>query len=156
MGKWRGREHATAGGFGVAEIEVGRGGVPCLGGKLVEGHALVVGRPSLLATTRQFLDDLGLATLSQLPPLQELAEMGGSGREMEAMVSGHDMVAGSATVMFNTTAPTPVAGTPPRPTNFKDRTISDRVDVPHARGLKLLPRRPSACADGVRPPASIQ
>jgi segregation and condensation protein B len=28
------------------------------------------GRPALYATTRQFLDDLGLASLDQLPPLQ--------------------------------------------------------------------------------------
>jgi segregation and condensation protein B len=51
----------------------------------VLGHREVIGRPALLGTTKQFLDDLGLATLSQLPPLQELAEMGGSGREMEAL-----------------------------------------------------------------------
>lgn len=51
----------------------------------VLGHRDVIGRPALLGTTRQFLDDLGLATLSQLPPLQELAEMGGNGREMEAL-----------------------------------------------------------------------
>jgi segregation and condensation protein B len=34
------------------------------------GHRDVPGRPALFATTRQFLDDLGLATLEQLPPLQ--------------------------------------------------------------------------------------
>jgi segregation and condensation protein B len=51
----------------------------------VLGHREVIGRPALLGTTKQFLDDLGLATLSQLPPLQELAEMGGNGREMEAL-----------------------------------------------------------------------
>ena len=34
------------------------------------GHRDVPGRPALLATTRQFLDDLGLASLDQLPPLQ--------------------------------------------------------------------------------------
>ncbi|WP_310566769.1 SMC-Scp complex subunit ScpB [Hydrogenophaga sp.] len=35
----------------------------------VIGHRETVGRPSLFATTRQFLDDLGLASLDQLPPL---------------------------------------------------------------------------------------
>ena len=34
------------------------------------GHRDVPGRPALLATTRQFLDDLGMASLEQLPPLQ--------------------------------------------------------------------------------------
>lgn len=33
----------------------------------VIGHRETVGRPALYATTRQFLDDLGLQTLSQLP-----------------------------------------------------------------------------------------
>jgi segregation and condensation protein B len=35
----------------------------------VIGHRETVGRPALYATTRQFLDDLGLATLDALPPL---------------------------------------------------------------------------------------
>ena len=34
------------------------------------GHRDVPGRPALLATTRQFLDDLGLSSLEHLPPLQ--------------------------------------------------------------------------------------
>src|SRR3954469_16116735 len=35
----------------------------------VIGHRETVGRPGLYATTRQFLDDLGLASLDQLPEL---------------------------------------------------------------------------------------
>lgn len=35
----------------------------------VIGHRETVGRPALYATTRQFLDDLNLQTLSDLPPL---------------------------------------------------------------------------------------
>lgn len=35
----------------------------------VIGHRETVGRPALFATTRQFLDDLGLASLDQLPPI---------------------------------------------------------------------------------------
>ena len=38
------------------------------------GHRDVPGRPALLATTRQFLDDLGLTSLDQLPPLQQAAK----------------------------------------------------------------------------------
>jgi segregation and condensation protein B len=38
------------------------------------GHRDVVGRPALLATTKQFLDDLGLSSLSQLPPLQQVTK----------------------------------------------------------------------------------
>lgn len=37
----------------------------------VIGHRETVGRPSLFATTRQFLDDLGLQSLDQLPVLDD-------------------------------------------------------------------------------------
>lgn len=40
----------------------------------VVGHKDVPGRPALLATTRQFLSDLGLRALAELPPLPELAK----------------------------------------------------------------------------------
>lgn len=42
------------------------------------GHRDVPGRPSLLATTRQFLDDLGLTSLKQLPPLLQAEDDGGA------------------------------------------------------------------------------
>jgi segregation and condensation protein B len=45
------------------------------------GYRDVVGRPALLGTTKQFLDDLGLNSLSQLPPLQQISEMQGGGME---------------------------------------------------------------------------
>ena len=45
------------------------------------GYRDVVGRPALLATTKQFLDDLGLHSLSQLPPLQQISDMQGNGLE---------------------------------------------------------------------------
>jgi segregation and condensation protein B len=50
----------------------------------VLGHREVIGRPALLGTTKQFLDDLGLASLSQLPPLQQLADMP-DGRSIAAL-----------------------------------------------------------------------
>ncbi len=37
----------------------------------VIGHRETVGRPALYATTRQFLDDLGLGSLDALPPLED-------------------------------------------------------------------------------------
>lgn len=37
----------------------------------VIGHRETVGRPALFATTRQFLDDLGLSSLDQLPVLDD-------------------------------------------------------------------------------------
>lgn len=50
----------------------------------VIGHREVIGRPALLGTTRHFLDDLGLNSLSQLPPLQEVAAAG-DGHAMAAL-----------------------------------------------------------------------
>jgi len=38
----------------------------------VVGHRETPGRPALYATTRTFLDDLGLTSLAELPPLAEL------------------------------------------------------------------------------------
>src|SRR5213079_3036592 len=40
----------------------------------VIGHREAPGRPALYATTRQFLDDLGLRSLEELPPLEEIAQ----------------------------------------------------------------------------------
>ena len=42
----------------------------------VIGHREAAGRPALYATTRQFLDDLGVASLDQLPELQGPAQHG--------------------------------------------------------------------------------
>ena len=38
----------------------------------VVGHRETPGRPALYATTRAFLDDLGLRSLQELPPLEEI------------------------------------------------------------------------------------
>ncbi len=39
----------------------------------VVGHRETPGRPALFATTKSFLDDLGLRSLEELPPLEEIA-----------------------------------------------------------------------------------
>ncbi|MSQ20410.1 MAG: SMC-Scp complex subunit ScpB [Betaproteobacteria bacterium] len=39
----------------------------------VVGHRETPGRPGLYGTTRKFLDDLGLRSLQELPPLEEIA-----------------------------------------------------------------------------------
>jgi segregation and condensation protein B len=38
------------------------------------GHRETPGRPALYATTKTFLDDLGLRSLQELPPLEEIAK----------------------------------------------------------------------------------
>ena len=40
----------------------------------VVGYRETPGRPALYATTRKFLDDLGLRSLEELPPLEEIAK----------------------------------------------------------------------------------
>jgi len=40
----------------------------------VIGHKEVPGRPALYATTKPFLDDLGLRSLQELPPLENIAK----------------------------------------------------------------------------------
>lgn len=69
----------------------------------VIGHREVPGRPALLGTTRQFLDDLGLASLSQLPPLQQVAD-GTDGRSLEALEA--------ALQKFDEHDPAPATGEP--------------------------------------------
>jgi segregation and condensation protein B len=52
------------------------------------GHRDVPGRPALFATTKQFLDDLGLTSLDQLPPLQQVGQddqQAGSLLEIQAL-----------------------------------------------------------------------
>ena len=49
----------------------------------VIGHRETVGRPMLFATTRQFLDDLGIASLDQLPPLETQGASEGFFQQLE-------------------------------------------------------------------------
>ena len=56
----------------------------------VIGYREAPGRPALLATTRQFLDDLGLATLADLPPLQ------GEGAPMDGLVAQPSLLDGAS------------------------------------------------------------
>lgn len=53
----------------------------------VIGHKEVLGRPALLGTTRRFLDDLGLRSLDELPPLADIGgeESGASLFEQQVM-----------------------------------------------------------------------
>lgn len=82
----------------------------------VIGHRDVPGRPALFATTRQFLDDLGLTSLDQLPPLQQVGKedmQGGTLPELQALQSeiqaGLDQGMGAQTPDPETSAPSNVA-----------------------------------------------
>ncbi|MBK7767215.1 MAG: SMC-Scp complex subunit ScpB [Sulfuritalea sp.] len=51
------------------------------------GHRDAPGRPALYATTRRFLDDLGLRSLTELPPLTEIERVMDLGQSAIAEVS---------------------------------------------------------------------
>ena len=55
------------------------------------GHREAPGRPALYATTRQFLDDLGVASLDQLPPLDGQGA-GGDGRLAQALAQQAELI----------------------------------------------------------------
>ena len=71
----------------------------------VIGHRESVGRPGLYATTRQFLDDLGLASLDQLPVLESPAEQAAS--MFDALGPAPDVVADAAAPAEVGAAPDP-------------------------------------------------
>lgn len=69
----------------------------------VIGHRDVPGRPALLATTKQFLDDLGLSSLDGLPPLQQVGQEnlpGGPENAMEAMEQSLQATLDQASIDF--------------------------------------------------------
>ena len=65
------------------------------------GHRDVPGRPALFATTKQFLDDLGLSSLEELPPLQPVGgeSMDGSG-VIQAMEQNIEATLNQAAIEF--------------------------------------------------------
>jgi segregation and condensation protein B len=81
----------------------------------VIGHREAAGRPALYATTRQFLDDLGLESLNQLPELGTPAQQAGLlealGQQDETAQPGLAIEAGQA----EPTAPDEAASTDTAP-----------------------------------------
>lgn len=70
------------------------------------GHRETIGRPALFATTRQFLDDLGLRSLDQLPLLEAPS---GKADMLEAMAAAARGVIGSASEALAAAAQTEAA-----------------------------------------------
>jgi segregation and condensation protein B len=86
----------------------------------VIGHRETVGRPALFATTRQFLDDLGLESLDQLPLLDSPADQaerlqvlqGDSGPSQAALAIDDVLPASNADVVLAAFVGTGAPGTP--------------------------------------------
>ncbi len=94
----------------------------------VIGHRETVGRPGLYATTRQFLDDLGLESLDQLPALESASEQAAS--------------------MFETLGP--VASEPTDADPGVDEPAADAPASGAADGQALQPER-----DTAEPPPAV-
>jgi len=102
----------------------------------VIGHREAAGRPALFATTRQFLDDLGLQSLSQLPQLEAVGEQrSGPGIDaftklLEATVTPElESDAPDAPMQRDVTAP------PPRDQNAASAAYPDIFDSSIAPSL---------------------
>ena len=54
------------------------------------GYRDAPGRPALFATTRQFLDDLGLASLDQLPPIEHPGAVPGDVDQLMSQLADHN------------------------------------------------------------------
>ena len=107
----------------------------------VIGHRETVGRPALYATTRQFLDDLGLQSLEQLPMLESPSEQAAS--MFDALGAEPDADAVHAAVL-------PVDSDPAHPADADAAAAS--IDAPveaHAPPDAQLPE----AADGAEPSA---
>ena len=89
------------------------------------GHRESPGRPALLATTRQFLDDLGLASLEQLPLLAGSMSLPDA-RPAAGVVGGQTSLLESASDDLLTYAPN---GCLPSPDFFSDRTDAPAADA---------------------------
>ena len=84
------------------------------------GYREAAGRPALYATTQQFLDDLGLASLDQLPPLgMQGAAQADAVAALEAQVSLLDDGQGTL----------PLDETPTEPTVLPEPAIEGAVDA---------------------------
>jgi len=112
------------------------------------GHRDVPGRPALFATTKQFLDDLGLTSLEQLPPLQDVAKNNAqSGVLPELQALGGEMQAGldQAAIDF--------AEVPGADDQSRDRSLAVEEAIEAASGA--IQHDAVAAQSGVEDPTSL-
>ncbi len=113
------------------------------------GHRDVPGRPALFATTRQFLDDLGLTSLDQLPPLQQITKEGVQGGilpEMQALEG--DMQARLDDAPSEPAAQTNAAqAASPKPGDGNAASADASVDIQHKPAADEMAAASSAQAE---------
>ena len=93
------------------------------------GYREAPGRPALLATTTQFLDDLGLATLDQLPVLDGDGSMTLNDAALPAQPSLLELAWNDAAAPEDTAVHAPAPETPPSP---QDLLVHAAPPEPHA------------------------
>jgi len=99
----------------------------------VIGHREAPGRPALLATTQQFLDDLGLKALDMLPPLGERGETLSSFDGLQQRLPELDLVEQAQDIAPSQTQPPPDSeAAPVVPGNAQASTFSHRSVPPGA------------------------
>jgi segregation and condensation protein B len=91
----------------------------------VIGHRETVGRPALYATTRHFLDDMGLASLDQLPLLSSVDH------QASALAQLADDEGPVQPTLSLEEALQPLENDGAEPTPLPDPQGSDRTDAPH-------------------------
>ena len=87
----------------ILKVLEGRGWIDAV------GHRDAPGRPALYATTRKFLDDLGLRSLSELPPLSEIEKVMNLAQDNPATLSPLNPASGSQDNPVEETQPDPGA-----------------------------------------------
>jgi segregation and condensation protein B len=94
------------------------------------GHRDSVGKPALYATTRTFLDDLGLESLTQLPPLDTAIGDGPAGQEkLDQAVQGLPLEASGFGELLEPSADGEVVMTPHAPSLEANATAD--AQTPH-------------------------
>ena len=96
----------------------------------VIGHRETVGRPALFATTRQFLDDLGLQSLDQLPVLDDPT---GNANVLEAMAA-----AAQGTVEAGPGGELQFETAPPPASEMKEQAGADAPQTSTAEATPLV------------------
>ena len=97
----------------------------------VIGHRETVGRPALFATTRQFLDDLGLSSLDQLPPLEsaEVQESALGSLDVDRLAAQLPIEAGAYSADAGDATDTSGAAAAPAPDTLADAATSLPADA---------------------------
>jgi segregation and condensation protein B len=94
------------------------------------GHRETVGRPALYATTRQFLDDLGLESLDQLPALEMASAQAASMFDALGPAADASSDADVATLPIDGSPPPAESAEPAEPAPAGDESAAAAADFP--------------------------